>query len=451
MHSIRNSLPGLFLFLAFSPICSAESPNFIVILTDDQSWVGSSVLMNPDDSRTKSDFYMTPHMERLARMGMRFTQGYSPASSCCPTRRGIQTGQFPARHEYNADRKGWTDTYSKQLNIPRMLKQANKEYVTAHFGKWDHRYDEITPHQQGYDFSDGYTGNGTGGHKGSGGPAATPDPKRINSITDKAVHFIERNHYQKKPFYLQISHYAVHLDIFYNERTFTAFQDRSPGKKHTMPEFAAMTSDMDAGVGRILDKIESLAMLKNTWIIFMSDNGGRNDLPKAPTAEEHLNAPLRDGKHSFYEGGIRVPFFVIGPGVKLNSVSAVPVSGVDILPTLADLAGYPLSMPQNIDGGSFRQVAENMGMGFVQRRHPFLIFHQGVDRKVTSAIRSENFKLVKNWEEDRVELFDLDNDISEQRDLSDEMEQKTEELHALLLEYLVGVNADVQPRRKKKK
>ena len=451
MHSINNSLATLFLFLAFSPICSAESPNFIVILTDDQSWVGSSVLMNPDDSRTKSDFYMTPHMERLARMGMRFTQGYSPAASCCPTRRGIQTGQFPARHEYNADRKGWTDTYSKQLNIPRMLKQANKEYVTAHFGKWDHRYDEITPHQQGYDFSDGYTGNGTGGHKGSGGPAATPDPKRINSITDKAVHFIERNHYQKKPFYLQISHYAVHLDIFYNERTFTAFQDRSPGKKHTMPEFAAMTSDMDAGIGRVLDKIESLAMLKNTWIIFMSDNGGRNDLPKAPTAEEHLNAPLRDGKHSFYEGGIRVPFFVIGPGVKPNSVSAVPVSGVDILPTLADLSEYPLSMPQNIDGGSFRQVAENMGMGFVQRRHPFLIFHQGVDRKVTSAIRSENFKLVKNWEEDRVELFDLNNDISEQRDLSDEMKQKTEELHALLLEYLVGVNADVQPRRKKKK
>ena len=218
-----------------------------------------------------------------------------------------------------------------------------------------------------------------------------------------------------------------------------------------MPEFAAMTSDMDAGIGRVLDKIESLAMLKNTWIIFMSDNGGRNDLPKAPTAEEHLNAPLRDGKHSFYEGGIRVPFFVIGPGVKPHSVSAVPVSGVDILPTLADLAGYPLSMPQNIDGGSFRQVAENMGTGFVQRRHPFLIFHQGVDRKVASAIRSENFKLVKNWEEDRLELFDLDNDISEQRDLSDEMKHKTEELHALLLEYLVGVNADVQPRRKKKK
>jgi len=451
MSSIKNSSAVFLFFIASSAICSAGSPNFIVILTDDQSWVGSSVLMNPDDSRTRSDFYMTPHMERLAHMGMRFTQGYSPASSCCPTRRAIQTGQFPARHEYNADRKGWTDIYRKQLNIPRMLKEANKDYVTAHFGKWDHRYDEITPQQQGYDFSDGYTGNGTGGHKGSGGPAATPDPKRIDSITDKALHFIERNHYQKKPFYLQISHYAVHLDIFYNEQTLSAFQDRSPGKKHTMPEFAAMTSDMDAGIGRILDKIESLEMLKNTWLIFMSDNGGRNDLPKAPAATEHLNAPLRDGKHSFYEGGIRVPFFVVGPGVKPNSVSAVPVSGVDILPTLADLAGYRQSMPQNIDGGSFRQVTENKGAGFVQRGHPFLIFHQGVDRKVTSAIRSENFKLVKMWEENRLELFDLDQDISEERDLSGDMTEKTEELHAVLLDYLATVNADIKPRKKKKR
>ena len=106
MSSVKNS--SAFFFIALSAICSAESPNFIVILTDDQSWVGSSVLMNPDDSRTRSDFYMTPHMERLAHMGMRFTQGYSPASSCCPTRRAIQTGQFPARHEYNADRKGRT-------------------------------------------------------------------------------------------------------------------------------------------------------------------------------------------------------------------------------------------------------------------------------------------------------------------------------------------------------
>ena len=196
-------------------------------------------------------------------MGMRFTQGYSPAASCCPTRRSLQTGQMPARHEYNADRDGWTETYRRQLNIPRMLKAADARYVTAHFGKWDHRYDEIAPAEQGYDFSDGYTGNSDGGAKGSGGPAATQDPKRIDTITDEALQFIDRQHAADRPFYLQVSHYAVHLDIFYNAATLADVQKNlSPGKKHNMPEFAAMTADMDAGVGRILDKLIELDLLE---------------------------------------------------------------------------------------------------------------------------------------------------------------------------------------------
>lgn len=305
-------------------------------------------------------------MERMARMGMRFTQGYSPAASCCPIRHALQTGQFPTRHEYNADRKDWTDTYAEQPNIPRMRKATDDRYVTAHFGKWDYRYDEISPAEQGYDFSDGDTGNKTGGGKGSGGPTSTPDPKRIDTITDQALHFINRNHHRNKPFYLQISHYAVHLDIFYNQRTLEEVRKRSPVQKHTMPEFAAMTSDMDAGIGHILDKLEELKLQENTWLIFMSDNGGRTSIPKAPDGSEDLNSPLRDGKHSFYEGGIRVPFFVIGPGVQPGSVSDVPVSGVDILPTLADLAGYSKRLPSNIDGGSLREVAQSKGVGNVR-------------------------------------------------------------------------------------
>ncbi|MCR9291734.1 MAG: sulfatase [bacterium] len=426
----------------------AGKPNFIVIVTDDQSWVGSSVAMKPDDPRSRSDYYVTPNMERLARMGMRFTQGYSPAASCCPTRRALQTGQCPARHEYNADRQGWTDSYRQQLNIPRMLKAADDQYVTAHFGKWDHRYDEITPSKQGYDFSDGYTGNETGGSKGSGGPASTPDPKRIDSITDQALHFIARNHYQKKPFYLQVSHYAVHLDIFYNESSLQEARQRAPGRKHTMPEFAAMTRDMDAGIGRILDKLEEIEILESTWLILLSDNGGRTSIPKAPRAQEDLNAPLRDGKHSFYEGGIRVPFFVLGPGVKPGGVSDVPVSGVDILPTLAELAGYANPLPENIDGGSLLEVLQNEGVGSVRRRWPFLVFHQGVDRKVLSAIRFGQYKLVKTWENERLELFDLSRDLGETNDLSQDMKSKADELHNLLQGYLSKVNADTLPRRK---
>ena len=418
-------------------------PNFVVILTDDQSWVGSSLQIIPDDPRTRSDYFRTPHIERLAAMGVRFTQGYSPAASCCPTRRALQTGQMPARHEYNKDRTGWTQVYREQLNIPRMLKAADPRYSTAHFGKWDHRYDEISPAEQGYDFSDGYTGNGNGGSKGSGGPTATPDPKLIDTITDQALHFIDRQHHTKTPFYLQVSHYAVHLDIYYNQETLDHVRKLPTGRKHNMPEFAAMTSDMDDSIGRIIDKLSQLDLLNNTWVIFLSDNGGRNSIPKAAKIKEHRNAPLRNGKHSFYEGGIRVPFIILGPGVKPGSVSNVPVCGVDLLPTFADLADYSSPLPDDIDGGSLRPILDSHSTARVQRPHPFLVFHQGVDRKSVSAIRVGDYKLVKTWKENRLELFDLSIDISEADDLSGRMPEQTQKLNALLTKYLEEVGGDI--------
>lgn len=419
-------------------------PNFVVILSDDQSWVGSSQEMIAGDARTRSDYFRTPNIERLAQMGMRFTQGYSPGASCCPTRRSLQTGQMPARHEYNGDREGWTATYRKQLNIPRMLKAADPRYVTAHFGKWDHRYDEITPAEQGYDFSDGYTGNSTGGAKGSGGPAVQDDPKRIDTITNKALQFIDRSHAADQPFYLQISHYAVHLDIFYNAATLEDVKRKSsPGEKHNMPEFAAMTADLDAGVGRVLDKLVKLDLLENTYVIFMSDNGGRTAIPGAPSSDLNRNLPLRDGKHSFYEGGIRVPFIAIGPGVDEGVVCDLPVIGVDLLPTFAELAGYPHPLPDNIDGGSLWQLLHNDGKGAVQRPNPFFVFHQAADRDPISAIRQGDYKLVKTWQENRLELFDLSRDLSEVDDLSERMMEKTQELHTLLTSFLENVRADI--------
>ena len=433
------------LLFARSIIAQATNkPNFIVILTDDQSWVGSSLQIIPDDPRTRSDYFKTPHIERMAAMGMRFTQGYSPAASCCPTRRSIQTGQTPARHEYQKDRVNWTTTYNAQLNIPRMLKAANPAYQTAHFGKWDHRYDQISPYEQGYDFSDGYTGNFTGGAKNTGGPMATKDPKRINTITDQALHFMERNHARNLPFYLQVSHYAVHLDIFYNQTTLNEMRAAKRGRKHNMPEFAAMTSDMDSGMGRILDKLIELDLLKTTYLIYFSDNGGRNTVPKAPDMIEQRNAPLRDGKHSFYEGGIRVPFIALGPAIEPGSVSDVPVSGVDLLPTFADLAGYPHKLPSNIDGGSLKSVFANGETGKVVRPNPFLVFHQAVDRSAASAIRQGDYKLVKTWKSDKLELFDLSKDISEANDLSRRMSSKTQELHRKLTDYLAEVGAETR-------
>jgi hypothetical protein len=153
---------------------SSQSPNFVVILTDDQSWVGTSLQIDPEDARTRSDYYRTPQIERLAELGMSFTQGYSPAPFCCPTRRSLLIGQTPARCIYQKDQRSWTTNFRKQLSLPQMLKQANPNYRTAHFGKWDMRFDEVAPAAIGYDVSDGVTGNGTGGGKDSGGPSSPP-------------------------------------------------------------------------------------------------------------------------------------------------------------------------------------------------------------------------------------------------------------------------------------
>ncbi|MEC8719445.1 MAG: sulfatase [Verrucomicrobiota bacterium] len=448
-RALRKWMAGLFFALCtFTGLEAApaadHTPNFILVLTDDQSWVGTSLQMLEDHPETRSDFYRTPQVERLAAKGMRFTQGYAPAASCCPTRRAIQTGLMPARHEYHRNRSQWTDWYRQQLNIPRMLKIANPRYECAHFGKWDHRYDQISPHQQGYDHSDGTTGNAHGGAKGSGGPAASPDPKRVDTLTDQALHFMQRNHAQKSPFFLQISHYAVHLDIYYREETLAQIRKRPLGTKHPTPTFAAMTEDLDTSIVRIVDLMDALNLWNNTYLILMSDNGGRNTLPGTPPPTIPRNHPLRDGKHSFYEGGIRVPFIVAGPQIKANSVSQVPITGLDILPTLADLAGYPLPLPKTLDGGSLSSLLKTEGLGQVTRNRPYLVFHQAVDRRPTSAIRWGAFKLVKHWETAKLELFNLREDLSENRDLSTTMPERTKRMEEVLLQCLEEVGAETR-------
>lgn len=153
---------------------------------------------------------------------------------------------------------------------------------------------------------------------------------------------------QGNPFYLKVSHCAVHLGITYTKKSFEKFKRLTPGEKHNIPEFAAMTEDLDNGIGILLDKVKELELSDNTFIIFLFDNGGRTSLPIKRDASVSHNYPPRGGKGNLYEGGIRVPFVVAGPGVKANSVSKVPVTATDILPipTLADLAGYKDKLPE---------------------------------------------------------------------------------------------------------
>lgn len=420
---------------------ASESPNFIFILTDDQSWVGSSVLMDSRYPDAVSDSYQTPNMARIAKSGMLFTDAYAPAPYCCPTRRALQVGQTPARHLYQSNRDEWFKDYRKQLTIPRMLKVANPRYRTAHLGKWDFRFDLLTPAEVGYDVSDGPTNNREGGGRNSskGKSPHQEDPKQIFTLTKRACEFIQEAHVQGQPFYLQLSHYAVHLDIYSKAASADEVQKRGVGKKHNDVHFTAMTEDLDEGIGQLLDKVRQLGLQDNTYIFFMSDNGGRSTLPGVK-ADQTRNIPLRSGKGNLYEGGIRVPLFVSGPGISPGSISNVPVTGLDILPTLADLAGYNIPLPSNIDGGSLVPLLRDGGSGAIKRSQPFLIFHQAYNRKSQTALRLERWKLVRT--EDRLELFDLSQDIGESNDLSKEMPAKTAQLEKQMRSFLTSIDAE---------
>lgn len=444
----HNACSSTFLWLGLFvlPIWgqATQSPNFVIVLTDDQSWVGTSLKVDPDVPSSKSDYYRTPHIQSIANQGMNFSQGYAPAPYCCPTRRSILIGQSPARHIYQKDQKNWTRLYRKQLSLPQMLKRANPEYQTAHFGKWDMRFDNVTPAEMGYDQSDGYTNNADGGGRGSGGPASNDDPKQVASVTQRACDFIEAQAKSSTPFFVQVSHYAVHLDIYYRQQTLEQVKQWPLGEKHNMPEFAAMTHDVDDAIGVLLNKIKSLGLEESTYIFFLSDNGGRKTIPGQNKSAFRRNDPLRDGKGSVYEGGIRVPFIVRGPKIKPGTVSHVPVSGLDLFPTMADLAGYPETLPKTLDGGSLTDLFAQTGQGTVKRNQPFLIFHQAVARSAESAIIQGEYKLVKTWKNQQLELFHLPNDLGEQRNLVKQQPEKARQLHAHLERYLTSVGAETR-------
>ena len=441
-------LAGALLLATAARLVAADTPlppSFLLILADDQSWVGTSQRMVPGDPVTASDYHRTPRIEQLAARGMLFTDGYAPAPYCCPTRRSLQVGQTPARHEYQRDREGWPAVYRRQLNIPRMLKAADARYRAAHFGKWDHRYDGISPADQGFDESDGVTGNNTGG-----GTAQREDPKLMTTLTERAGAFLAEQARAGRLFFLQVSHYAVHLEIQHSPAALARVRGRPPGIKHNLDVFAAMTEDLDDAVGRLLDRLDALGLAERTYVIYLSDNGGRPTLPGAADKGQGPNYPLRGAKGTMYEGGIRVPFIVAGPGVKAGSVSRVPVTGLDLFPTFADFAGYRDKLPETIDGGSLRGVWLNAGVGEVRRARPYLLFHQAIDRRAQTALRWGDLKLVKNWTTGEVELFDLSRDRREAENLVRRMPEKTAELHRLASAFIEEVKAETRQIAKTK-
>ena len=423
------------------------SPNLILILADDQGWNGTSVKMMYNEPGSKSDYFETPNLELLAEKGIRFSDAYASAPVCAPSRYSIQFGKSPAR--LSLIRVGMnTDHIDHEgfISIPKALKKINSEYRTAHFGKWGMG---SNPSVLGYDVSDGPTKNKDGNfsnNKNQWENVFKQDPKNIFSITDRAIEFIESSKKEEKPFYLQISHYAVHANIESKEESYNRLNDKPKGAQQKNQGYAAMTFDLDEGLGLLLNKLKELKIEDNTYIIYMSDNGSVPNIPGAKKYEKSYNYPLSRGKWDALEGGVRVPLIIAGPGIKAGSESNIPVSGSDLLPTLIDLAGNKSFKINDIDGGSFVPILFNKNNEHIKRNVDGIFFHvpykNGIAlKRPHSAVRKGDFKLVKFQDDKSILLFNLVKDKMEQINLAKQKPEKAKELETILDNYLFKVHA----------
>jgi arylsulfatase A len=423
------------------PRAADTPPNFVFILVDDFGW--------RDLGCYGSTFYKTPHIDQLASQGARFTDAYAACPVCSPTRASILTGKYPARLQLTDWLPGRRDMPSQKLLRPEFKQQLPLEevtlaealkplgYVSANIGKWHLGGARFGPRDQGFNVNIG------GDHTGT--PASYVYPfknARVNMpnlengqpgeyLTDRlaqeAESFIEAN--KDKPFFLYLPHFAVHIPLVAKQELTAKYlsHDRT-GQTQTNAIYAAMIESLDESVGRILKKLEALDLARRTYVFFTADNGGLH-VKEGPNTPATSNAPLRAGKGYLFEGGIRVPLIVRGPGIA-STTSTVPVSSIDFFPTIAELAG--LKIPNELDGVSLVGLLKT---GTAPKRDA-LFWHyphySNQGGKPGAAIRIGDFKLIQDYEDGQLSLFNLKDDISEQTDLAGQMPKKATELHARL-------------------
>jgi arylsulfatase A-like enzyme len=461
----------IFLLTIIFISCSEKKdlpPNFVIILVDDLGW--ADVKCNYPES-----FYETPHVDRLAERGIRFTQAYAAHPVCSPTRAALITGKHPNRVNITdwlpgndpRDRPllGPQDSDELALNELTLAEQLKSHgYQTGFVGKWHLGNDEeFWPEHQGFDLNIGgweagspkiVKGKSNGYYSPYGNPRLKDGPEGeylTDRLTDESIRFIreKRGH----PFLLYLSYYAVHTPIqpakkhFENYRTkrehlnLKEIPHKREGEGWTKliqenSAYASMVASMDENVGRVLETLQEQGLDENTWVIFTSDNGGLSTLfrKNAPTS----NGPLRAGKGWCYEGGIRVPFIISGPHIHgPGRVEEQPVVTMDVFATVLSLAG--LTPPDN-DGENLLPVIQ--GDGLLDRDVLFWHYphYHGSAWTPGSAIRKGDWKLVVFYEDKRCELYNLKEDVGESTDVSRDFPEKVEELKALLNKKLMETN-----------
>ncbi len=450
MHRLASLLTVIISFTFPLAVHSAEPQNVIFFLVDDLGYMDIGAF-NPET------FYETPNVDRLAAEGMRFTDGYAANPVCSPTRYSIMTGKYPSRigvtNWFSGRRLGryanapLNDVMPlSEVTVAEALKE--QDYRTAFLGKWHlGSQPEYWPEHQGFDVN-------VGGHsKGSppGGYFAPYTNPRLESgpkgeylthrLADEAAKILRD--FKNDRFLIYLSFYNVHTPLQAPKELIEKYEKKAAAinseefgdeeqvwpngkprkvrilQKHAV--YAAMVETMDAAVGKVLDEVKALGLDGKTAVMFMSDNGGLSTSEGSPTS----NLPLRGGKGWIYEGGIREPYIIKWPGVaKPGSTCSVPVSSIDFYPTILDICQAPSRPEQHLDGLSLAPLlkgASSFSRDALYWHYPHYSNQGGFPG---GAVRQGDWKLVERYEDGRVHLFNLKDDIGELHDLSEQMPER---------------------------
>jgi len=425
-----------------------KKPNFVFIFIDDMGWKDVGFTGKIPGSGRPSRYYETPNIDKLAEEGVIFTNAYSNAPNCAPTRACLISGQYTPRHGIytvgtsergRADLRklvptpNKTELDSKAVTIAEALKPG--DYTSACIGKWHcGSKAPYRPQDRGFDVD---IQRNHGGHFSKDGRYLT------DHLTNEALKFIETS--KNGPFFLYLSHHAVHTPIQAKKELIEKYEKKKPDRDHNNPTYAAMIESVDQSVAVVLEKLDDLGLTDNTVVFFFSDNGGH--------ANATSMAPLRGSKGMLYEGGIRVPLAVRWPKkAKAGALCDMPVIGIDFYPTMLEMAGLSKPPGHILDGQSIVGLLTGQKSKF-KKRAVFWHFPAYLESyndeqwpwrtTPAGAVRYGDWKLIEFFEDGKLELYNIKNDIREQNDLARSMPDKVKQLHRILVEWRKSVDAPV--------
>ena len=461
-NQIIKKLSFLLLLMLLSS-CNKESldkPNIILIVADDLGW--------SDLSYMGSEYYETPNIDKLSKSGITFYNGYASAANCAPSRATMMSGKYQNAHGiysvvnpflgYGSDRgnkktrKMIPIETKSNLNldffvIPEMLKEMG--YINGHFGKWHLGDVGFHPEQSGFDVNIG--GNRHGGPGGYFAPYPNPElenePKGeylTDRIGDEVVKFIDEN--KENNFFAYVPFFSVHTPIQSKPDYQKKYSNKESNQYHNRPDYAGMIQSLDENVGKIINKIETLNLSDNTLIIFTSDNGGIRAISN--------QYPLRAGKGSYYEGGIKVPMIFSWKGkIEAKTESHERVSNLDFYPTIKQLVGY--TSPIDLDGEDISPVLFGKKLKKRELYFHFPIYLEPYDvheddgtdplfrTRPGTVVIKDNWKLHHYYEDNKFELYNLDKDISESKNLIEINVEKKDELTSKLNNWRKSKNVPI--------